>query len=238
MARRKKTSLAKFKHMTADDIKHLKAKDAQKILKDMRELYEKRAASLESRIARGNRPGNKSFYSPAYENTGIVNKKGERTQTGIKIWYEKQEAAGKIQDPYSTRIADAKAELSRLHDFFNAKTSTVKGAERVMRNQDIRIFGADSRGRPKETMTREERDLFWSVFNEFARSDQYASTFWAHYRKNQVEGELGRIVLGQRGKDNRMELNAMLEALKASLEEDQYEYNELTSITGDGDDFN
>ena len=30
MARRKKTSLAKFKHMTAEDIKHLKAKDAQK----------------------------------------------------------------------------------------------------------------------------------------------------------------------------------------------------------------
>ena len=230
MAKRKKTSLAKFKNMTSDDIKHLKSKDAQKLLKDMRELYEKRAASLEARIARGKRPGNKTFYSPAYE-------KGERTQTGIKLWYEKQEAAGKINDPYSTRIADAKAELSRLHEFFNAKTSTVKGAEKVMKNQDIRIFGADSKGRPKETMTREERDFFWSVFNEFSRSDMYASTFWAKYKKNQIEGTLGKLITAKREQTTHTELSAMMEELKKALEEDQYEYDELTSIAGEGSDF-
>lgn len=237
MAKRKKTSLAKFKNMTSDDIKHLRSKDAQKLLKDMRELYEKRAASLEKRIERGKRPGNKTFYSPAYENTGIINKKGERTQTGIKIWYEKQEAAGKINDPYSTRIADAKAELSRLHDFFNAKTSTVKGAEKVMKNQDIRIFGTDAKGRPKETMTREERDFFWSVFNEFSRSDMYASTFWAKYKKNQIEGTLGKLIISKRGDTTHAELSAMMEELKKALDEDQYEYDELTSITGEGSDF-
>ena len=237
MAKRKKTSLAKFKRMTSDDIKHLKSKEAQKLLKDMRELYEKRSAMLEKRIERGNRPGNKTFYSPAYENTGIINKKGERTQTGIKLWYEKKEAEGKISDPYSTRIADAKAELSRLHSFFNAKTSTVKGAEKVMRNQDLRIFGKDAKGNPRDTMTREERDFFWTVFNEFKKSDMYASTFWAKYKRNQIEGTLGKLITAKREQTTHPELSAMMEELKKALEEDQYEYNELTSIAGDGSDF-
>lgn len=246
MARRKKTSLGKFKNMTSEDIKHLKAKEAQKLLKDVRELYQKRAASLEARIERAKRQRvvngetvkNKMFYSPAYENTGIINKKGERTQTGIKLWYEKKMAEGKISDPYSTKIADAKAELSRLHDFFNAKTSTARGAEKVMQAQDARIFGVDSKGKPLDTLSREERDFFWSVYNEFKSSDLYSSTFWSNYQKNKVEETLGKIMVGKRGQTTHAELSQMLEELKNALDDDHYVYNSLTSITGDGSDFN
>ena len=106
-----------------------------------------------------------------------------------------------------------------------------------MRNQDLRIFGKDAKGNPRDTMTREERDFFWTVFNEFKKSDMYASTFWAKYKRNQIEGTLGKLITAKREQTTHPELSAMMEELKKALEEDQYEYNELTSIAGDGSDF-
>lgn len=58
-------------------------------------------------------------------------------------------------------------EIVMLQDFFNAKTSTVKGIREVYKEQDKRIFGEDRRGRPARTMSQEERDRYWALYNEY-----------------------------------------------------------------------
>lgn len=74
------------------------------------------------------------------------------------------------------------SEYYKLSDFFNSQTSTVQGIKSVNREQDIRFFGATKSGRPKRTMTNEERQEFWSLYAEYLnmyRSDastKYAST--------------------------------------------------------------
>ena len=79
MARRKKLSLQSFKKMSQEDIKGLSRKEAQNILREARELYYKRSATLEKYVNKGN------FYSPAYENPGFQNKKGEKKGCNQKI---------------------------------------------------------------------------------------------------------------------------------------------------------
>lgn len=58
-------------------------------------------------------------------------------------------------------------EFFRYAKFFNDKTSTEQGIKRVNSEQDIRLFGKNSRGRPKRTMTNREREDFWSIYDEF-----------------------------------------------------------------------
>lgn len=58
-------------------------------------------------------------------------------------------------------------EIARYQKFFNDETSSVEGIKRVNREQDIRIFGTDSRGRPIRTMTQEERTRYWALYDEY-----------------------------------------------------------------------
>lgn len=239
MAKRKskKISLQAFKKMSAEDIKSLSRKEAQNILREVRQLYQKRAATLEKYVGKGN------FYSPSYENPGFQNKKGERKGMGIKGWYEVKESQGKIKAPSKTNIADAKAELSRLNDFFNAQSSTVKGAQEIARKQDIRIFGPSETNPniPAKRMTRDERIKFWSVYNEFASSDTYSSRFYHRY--SDIQEELGNIVLSKRkNKDgssiNDLDIGTLLGELDKRLQGEYYEYDTLSELSGSGDDFN
>lgn len=58
-------------------------------------------------------------------------------------------------------------EFFRYAAFFNAETSSEEGIKKVNREQDIRIFGSKSNGKPRYTMTNEERTLFWDVYDEY-----------------------------------------------------------------------
>lgn len=58
-------------------------------------------------------------------------------------------------------------EFARYSRFFQNVTSSEKGIKEVNRQQDIRIFGTDSRGRPKRTMTTKEREKYWSLYEEY-----------------------------------------------------------------------
>lgn len=234
MANRKRLSLQSFKKMSQDDIKGLSRKEAQNILREARNLYYKRAATLEKYVGKGN------FYSPAYENPGFQNKKGDKRGMGIKAWYEERESQGKISAPSKTKIADAKAELSRLNAFFNAQTSTVKGTQEVARKQDIRIFGPSESNPniPAKRMTREERVKFWSVYNEYATSDAYEGRFYLRYRD--IQEELGNVILSKRGKDGGIggvEIGKLLDELDRKLQGEYYEYDQLSELSGSGDDF-
>lgn len=234
MASRKRLSLQSFKKMSQDDIKGLSRKEAQNLLREARNLYYKRAATLEKYVGKGN------FYSPAYENPGFKNKKGDKRGMGIKAWYEERESQGKISVPSKTKIADAKAELSRLNRFFNSQSSTVKGTQEIARKQDIRIFGPSESNPniPAKRMTREERIKFWSVYNEYATSDTYESRFYLRYRD--VQEELGNVILSKRGKDGGIggvDIGKLLKELDKKLQGEYYEYDQLSELSGSGDDF-
>ena len=58
-------------------------------------------------------------------------------------------------------------EFARYSKFFQDVTSSEAGIKEVNRQQDIRIFGTDERGRPKRTMTDTERQKYWSLYEEY-----------------------------------------------------------------------
>lgn len=67
-------------------------------------------------------------------------------------------------------------EFARYSKFFNDVTSTEEGIKKVNREQDIRIFGSDSRGKPKRTMTDLERQKFWNLFEEYQNQNPTANS--------------------------------------------------------------
>lgn len=82
-------------------------------------------------------------------------------------------------------------ELSVYVDFLNAKTSTLKGAEEVNREQDIRIFGADAAGHAKRRMTDQQRKDYWDLIDEFAsQKSTIVASFASTQRIQEVIGEM------------------------------------------------
>ena len=246
MAKKRKTSVNAFKKMTSEDISKLTRKQAQALLRDMRAAYMKRAEILErhaekskemtGRVKEGN------FYSPAYESPGHyrTNKKtGKKTYVtgGMKDWYETHN----IKNPSMTKIADAKAELSRLNRFFNSESSTVKGTNELSRRQDMRIFGpsASDPSKPAFRMTRSEREMFWAAYNEFRTGEDTAADF-QRFKYGEPQIELGKIVLQTRkggDMEGRLNITALIAALKAQAKKESSEFYELGELEGNGDDF-
>lgn len=67
-------------------------------------------------------------------------------------------------------------EFARYSKFFNDVTSSETGIKKVNREQDIRIFGQDSGGRPRRTMTDMERQKFWTLYEEYENQHPTASS--------------------------------------------------------------
>lgn len=67
-------------------------------------------------------------------------------------------------------------EFARYSKFFQDKTSSERGIREVNREQDARVFGVDKRGRPQRTMTNEEREKFWSLYEEFQNQKPTANS--------------------------------------------------------------
>ena len=75
------------------------------------------------------------------------------------------------------------AAIYRFGNFVKARTSTVRGAEDVLREQDARIFGADINGNPYFTMDKNTRDAFWRNFNAFKESyGRYLENYYNYTR--------------------------------------------------------
>lgn len=67
-------------------------------------------------------------------------------------------------------------EFARYSKFFNDITSSEAGIKKVNREQDIRIFGQDAKGRPRRTMTDTERQKFWSLYEEYENQHPTATS--------------------------------------------------------------
>lgn len=67
-------------------------------------------------------------------------------------------------------------EFARYSKFFNDITSSEEGIRKVNKEQDVRIFGADKKGRPKRTMTDSERQKFWTLYEEYENQHPTANS--------------------------------------------------------------
>lgn len=214
--------LQKFKNMSANDLRSLSRNQAQDLLRQMREAWRQRAEQL------GRQGGN--FYSPSYEK--------------MKKYY----ADKKTVAPSRTRKDSAVAELSRLNQFFNAETATVKGARDVMRKQDLRIFGEGENafgkptGKPAKRMKRDQREMFWAAYNEFSQGADTAALAARSYQK--IQSALGLIVRSTRKKNLSLDnLTSRLKAVLTQLEDieagESIENADPIAklLSGTGDDF-
>lgn len=106
-------------------------------------------------------------------------------------------------------------EIAKYSKFFNDETSTLKGIEKVNKEQDIRIFGADKRGRPKRTMSTEERRAYWDLYNEFLNQNKNASS---KYGSETIQQMLADITFARQEKMSFLDtLNALGENLEENL---------------------
>ena len=216
--RKRKISVNEFRKLSDDDIKNLSRKDAQEYIRQMRSAAMKQMEKLAAARERSDK-----FYSQAYENT--------------KDWYE-EEYNLKMPAPSRMKVSDAQEELSQLKKFFNAKSSTVPGAQKIAKEQDLRIFGpsASNPNKPAQRMSREEREAFWSAYNEFKIGADTSELFYRKY--NQAQGELGQIALSRRARGEKISAAAMLKELREKLNEDEWiDDDEVSELSGDGDDF-
>lgn len=143
-------------------------------------------------------------------------------------------AAEKMREFYETNGEKSPSKMTRnqmlgelfaSQSFHSAKTSTVAGARKVAREQDIKIFGTTSSGRPKARMTREQRAKFWSIYDEFTRT--YKNMEYL-YGSNRIQQALGEMIKGNKtktlGSMNVEDFDTLLNNLAESQEEEQGEY--------------
>lgn len=200
----RKITYSQLKSMSETEISKLSTKDgsAQEMLRQFREKFRYREKAF-------NRAG-KNVYSPALEK--------------MEDYYERNGE----RSPEKMTVHQIRSELFHIQEFFKSKTGDVKGSREVMREQDIRIFGVNSRGNPLHRMTIEERTKFWSVYEEFLNTYKNA---WSNYGSNRIQQYLGSLTIGDRkvsafrkGSIGLMEqLSALEKMLRESGEEDVIE---------------
>lgn len=108
------------------------------------------------------------------------------------------------------------AEFARYSKFFNDATSTKAGIKRVNKEQDIRLFGADRRGRPKRTMTSAERLAYWELYDHYINSNLADSVRWGSTRLQQVVAE----VFKDNPADNKILLSALIKERLEDFEDE------------------
>lgn len=197
----RKITYAKIKSMEASEISKLSQKEAADMLRQFREKFRYRQKAFD-------RAG-KNVYSPALEK--------------MESYYDRNG----VQSPDSMNVNKIRSELFHIQDFFKSDTADVKGARKVMRDQDARIFGTNEKGQPLKRMTIEERTKFWSVYEEFLKTYKNAESL---YGSGKIQQYLGDLTLQDRKKSGvfmRGEIGLMqqMSDLQKMLRENAGEYN-------------
>lgn len=86
-------------------------------------------------------------------------------------------------------------EFFRYATFFNSETSTAEGIKRLNREQDARIFGVDNKGRPRSTMSKEERTLFWDTYEEY--KNQFPADVNQQFSSEQTQQFIADAIFGK-----------------------------------------
>lgn len=182
--------------MSATEISKLDQKKAAEMLKQFREKFRYREKAFD-------RAG-KNVYSPALEK--------------MEEYYQRNG----VQSPDSMNVNRIRSELFHIQEFFNSDTADVKGARKVMREQDARIFGENARGTPNYRMTIEERTKFWETYNEFVNTFKNYESIYGSDKIQQFLGEMTVAGRKEKGVFKKGDLGLMdtMSKLQKKLKED------------------
>lgn len=170
-----------------------------KTLKLLQQSYQRRTASFKK----------KGIWSPAMVGAEEYSKvyKGSVKDLTSGPWATSQKRLrGKLMH-----------EIAKYTQFFRNETSTEKGARAVAKEQDIMLFGKKSNGRPRHTLTNEERNSFWRAYNEFMNQHPNRAL-----ESSQVQEKLADVVLQNAASIDWHILFSQLEA----AEEERQELND------------
>lgn len=206
-----KGSIGKKKFVSIDptQLSHMKRVDAIPLLKQVRSLFKKQASTFEK---------NPSVYSWAYEK--------------MREWYKDH---GEVKLNSMKRV-DAVAELSRLQDFFKAKSSTLKGSKELLEEQSKRIFGVDEKGKPLYKMNTEQSRSYWALYKEY---ESLASTgFVKNFNSNTIQSVVGEYLIENKDFRDRRQRNEVYftggdireieRKLQQRKELEEWEFNETS----------
>lgn len=160
-AKQNKSLLKALSRAQTAELRTLKLWEITDLLKTLRSEYDKRVKEFDSTVS-----------SPAIER--------------MEKYYEESPRKNARTANRDSQLS----ELRRLRDFFSQKTSTQQGAERVWYEQDKLIFGTDERGEPRARLSKENRDEFWKIYNEFLNQNPSAAEIY--YSRN-IYSELGEM---------------------------------------------
>lgn len=128
------------------------------------------------------------------------------------------------------------AQISAYSKFFNDETSSVSGIRKVNREQDARIFGAYKNGRPKNSMSEEQRKEFWRLYDEFR--NQFPK--WSTQPYSETTQQYIAFAMFQQEDFSQLDFTNRLEVLNLLLTEELETYSpeEMPDVyTGAGPDF-
>ena len=146
MPRKKTLTIQQLKKMTVTDQQSLTKEQLRKLIPQAQKL-------VRSQLEKVRRGGH---YPVALEKAV-----GEAEASGRK------QPDLTLVNPKKLNIYEAQSLFATLKDALLAKTSSVKGATEVEREQDKMLFGADRKGRAKHRMDHDERKAFWAFYDEF-----------------------------------------------------------------------
>ncbi len=153
------------------ELSRLSRKEMENLLTDAREIYQKKSWIFQR---------NPDVYSYSYER--------------LRDKYETKRYGKPLKN---TTRNQAFNEILSVSDFLKSKSSTIKGAKDIAREQDIRIFGRakGKANRAKHRLTREERELLWSAYDEYLHQNSNAES---KYGSNRITQELGDMLISKR----------------------------------------
>ena len=182
-----KMTRAKLKNLSPEKLGRMKEEQIRQILTEARKVVKTQAEKFEKYSS--------TVYSPAYEK--------------IKDYYG--ESAENVESMTRNQML---SEVFRLQDFVNAKTSTIPGARKVALEQDKRIYGVDKFGRPNYRMSVDEREKYWSLYQEFLNQNPSGERA---YTSDKIQEFLGSMAKSNRGE--KLDFNAeTLDRLKQELD--------------------
>lgn len=211
-------AVKKITEMTKSEIKKMTAKEAKSLLGAVRQEVNERMEKL-------GRASSKNFYSSEYEYQ--------------KDWIGDHFDTVK-KSPNKLRKEQAVAELQRAHDFLKAKSSKVSGARDIMRQQDERIFGINEKtGKPNARLSRDQRKLFWDLYDEFLAGDSTEALGWKKY--STLQNTIGKYIKerkrDERGKYVGIDFETAYRDLREILSSEDYDTSDSSILDERGIDF-
>lgn len=107
-------------------------------------------------------------------------------QISLEASMTEQAKRRKIKDMTRNQLL---MEFARYSKFFRDKTSTIEGINEVNLDQDKRIFGTDTAGKPLFRMNDEERKRYWAAYDEFIHQNLDLVTMFGSDRIQQAIAE-------------------------------------------------